>query len=138
VRPAIRSGDSPGVDTSGQIPPFGGPLQYYVNLPNLSACSNGHIGISRGKTPFGGNVILLFARERAEMFGGVAGVYVVMGSWYTRPYTWLTQTDLGWRVALDRGHYFWIGSTGYYLTNFAEKTRQCGLGTADFTFRFGR
>lgn len=135
VRPAIRPGDSP---TGEQIPSFGGPLQFYANLPNLSAWSNGHIGVSRGKTPFGGDIILPFARGRAEMFGGVAGVYVLMGTRITRPYTWLTQTKFGCRVALDPEHHVWLGATGYYLTNFAEKTRQRALGSADLTIRFGR
>jgi hypothetical protein len=138
VRPAIRSGDSPSVDTNGQLPSFGGPLQFYANLPNLSAWSNGYIGVSRGKTPFGGDIILPFWRGRAEMFGGVAGVYVLMGTRITRPYTWLTQTKLGWRVALDPEHHVWLGATGYYLTNFAEKTRQWASGSADLTIRFGR
>jgi hypothetical protein len=136
VQPAIQLRDSPAANTSGQIPNFGGVLQYFANLPDVSLWRTS--AQSMNKAPFGGEAVLPLARERAELFGGIGGVYSTTGTPYTRPYTWLTQTKLGGRVALDPGGHFWLGTTAYYQTNFAEKTRQWVTKTADFAIRFGR
>lgn len=136
VRPATRLGDFPAVNTSGQIPNFGGVLQGFANVRNVSLWRSPDQSINRA--PFGGEVVLPLARDRVELFGGIGGVYSTMGTPYTRPYTWLTQTKLGGRVALDPAGHFWLGTTVYYHTNFAEKTRQWVMGTADFAIRFGR
>ena len=134
IQPPTRLGDFPAVNTSGQIPHFGGVLQDFANLHNVSLWR----APDQNKAPFGGEVVLPLAHDRVEWFGGVAGVYSVFGTPYSRPYTWLTQTKVGGRVALDPGGHFWLGTTTYYHTNFAEKTRQWVLGTADFGIRFGR
>lgn len=70
--------------------------------------------------------------------GGIGGIFVPYESWYSKPNSWLTQTSLGARIALDPGHHFWLGATSYYLTDFADKTRQWGYGAADLTVRFGK
>jgi len=57
---------------------------------------------------------------------------------YSKPNSWLAQTSLGARIALDPGHHVWLGGTAYYLTDFADKTRQWSYGSADLTIRFGR
>jgi hypothetical protein len=79
------------------------------------------------------------ARGRVELFGRIGGVYVSFPfqSPYARLNSWVTQAKLGARVALDQEHRFWIGTTTHYQTNFADKTRQWGYGSADFTIRFG-
>jgi hypothetical protein len=135
VQPATRFGDFPAVNTSGQIPNFGGVLQGFANLRDVSVWRTRP---ENDKAPFGGEVVLPLARERVELFGGTGGVYSTMGTPYTRPYTWLTQTKLGGRVALDPAGHFWLGTTAYHQTNFGEKTRQWVTGTADFAIRFGR
>jgi hypothetical protein len=124
------------VNTSGQIPDVGGSLQWFANLRNVTLWQPPAESIN--KAPFGGEVVLPLAGDRTELFGGVGGVYSIMGTQYTRPYTWLTQTKLGARVALDPGGHFWVGTTAYYYTNFAEKTRQWVTRSADLTFRFGK
>jgi hypothetical protein len=131
VIPAPHEGGGPPVDTSGAIANFGGALQAFAIVTSTTEV--------RGvKSPFGGNVIFPLGRGRVELFGGVGGVYVPTASRYAMQDTWLTQTKLGVRVALDPDHHFWLGTTAYYLTNFAEKTQQWGYGSADLTFRFGR
>jgi hypothetical protein len=136
VPPTTPVGDFPGANTSGQIPNVGGPLQFYANLRNVTLWQSP--AASMNKTPFGGEFRLQLLRDRAELFGGIAGVYSIMGTQYTRPYTWLTQAKLGGSVALDPAGHFWVGTTTYYLTNFAEKTRQWVTRSADFTIRFGK
>jgi hypothetical protein len=131
VVPTASPDKVPTVDTSGQIANFGGALQSFAIVTNTSE-------VRGTKSPFGGDVTLPLARGRVELFGGIGGVYVPLGSPYTMPNAWLTQIKLGGRVALDPEHHFWLGTTAYYLTNFAEKTRQWGYGSADLTVRFGR
>lgn len=128
--PQVRSDESSPAYTNGQIPYFGGALQNYLNVTGVDRMHNNIL-------PFGANGVLPILRGRVELFGGIGGVHVSFQSPYTRPNSWLTQTSLGARVALDKEHHFWLGTTGYYLTNFADKTRQWGYGTADFTVRFG-
>lgn len=114
-----------------RIPYFGGPLQTYLNLtPGIVA--------DQAKLPFGANVTVPVAGGRAEIYGGAGGAFIPYRSVYTRQDTWFTQTRAGIRVALDPDRHVWLGGTAYYLTNFAEKKRQWGLGTADLTVRFGK
>ncbi len=134
VQPATRFGDFPAVNTSGQIPNFGGALQSFANLHSLSLWRPP----DQNKAPFGCEAVMPFAGDRVELFGGIGAVYSIMGTPYTRPYTWFGQTKLGGRVALDPGGHFWLGTTAYYHTNFAEKTRQWVTRSADFSIRFGR
>jgi len=136
VPPTTPVGDFPGANTSGQIPNVGGSLQWFANLRNVSLWQSPAQSID--KTPFAGEFVLQFVRDRAELFGGIGGVYSIMGTQYTRPYTWLTQTKLGTRVALDPAGHFWVGTTTYYYTNFAERTRQWVTRSADLTIRFGK
>jgi hypothetical protein len=117
---------------TGQAHDSGGSLESYSTLVNPTLWN----GV---KLPFGGNVVFPMARGRVELFGGIGGVYVSFPfqSPYARLNSWVTQAKFGTRVALDREHRFWIGATTHYQTNFADKTRQWGYGSADFTIRFG-
>jgi hypothetical protein len=124
-----QTNDSP-IDTNGQSADFGGALQYYSIFGNQY--TNAY-----AKSMFGANIALYLARDRVELFGGTGGVFVPEATSYTRPDSWLTQAKFGARVALDKGHHLWLGTTAYYLTNFAEKTRQWGYASGDLTVEFG-
>jgi hypothetical protein len=130
VKPAVAPGD-PLVDTTGQIPEFGGLLQAYGNTNHLNQQDT-------TKQPFGGEVTLPLA-NRWELFSGFAGTYVQFGSPNAVPNTWLTQAKTGARVAVDPERHVWVGVTSYYQTNFAgEKTRTHITKAADLTFRWGK
>ena len=116
---------------NGQIPDYGGPLQNYLNTETTHPLHD----VIR---PFGASGIFSGARRRLELFGDIGGVYVPFRSVYTMPNAWLTQAGMGARVALDQGHRFWVGGTASYLADFADKKRQSGSLSADFTFRSGR
>jgi hypothetical protein len=122
---------SPEGYTRGQIPYFGGPLQYYLNTGITYTLRNIIL-------PFGGSGILSLAHGRVEVFGSAGGTFVPIRSALPMPNAWLTQVNLGVRVALDQGRHFWIGGTAGYSADFADKNRQWGSGSADFTFQFGR
>jgi len=124
-----QTNDSP-IDTNGQSADFGGALQYYSIFGNQYTNPN-------AKPMFGANIALFLAKDRVELFGGTGGVFVPEATSYTRPDSWLTQAKFGARVALDKGHHLWLGTTAYYLTNFAEKTRQWGYASGDLTVEFG-
>jgi hypothetical protein len=114
--------------TAGQIPDYGGPIQNYLNY----SASFPMIGVI---TPFGGNGVATFAHGRGEIFGNIAGIYVPLQSSWTRPNAWFTQATFGVRYALDPGRHLWVGATGRYTADFADKTRQHGLWSADLTYR---
>ncbi len=114
--------------TAGQIPDYGGPIQNYLNY-SASFPMNNVIN------PFGGSGIATFAHGRGEVFGNIAGIYVPFQSSWTRPNAWFTQATFGVRYALDPGRHLWVGATGRYTADFADKTRQHGLWSADLTYR---
>lgn len=117
-----------------QIQYFGGALQNYLNVSYPDSIQ-GMYGIA---APFGATAVLPLARGRAEIFGGAAGVFVPFATPYSRPNSWLTQASAGVRMHLDPGYHLWLGTTAYYLTDFAGKKRQWAYATADLTVRFGR
>jgi hypothetical protein len=116
---------------ASQIPDFGGTLQSYANMTAATV-------VDSTKLPFGGAVTLALGHDRVEMFGGAGAVYVPFSTPYSAPNTWLSQTKVGVRVALDQERHFWVGATTYLLTNFGEKTKNRSYGSADFSVRFGK
>ena len=109
---------------------FGGVLQYEATVTNANPLNN-------NPRPFGADVTLPVAGGRAEVFGGNGAVFVPFGSPYAIRNSWLMQTKTGLRVAIDADRRFWLGTTGYLLTNFGRKTKQRGYGAADLTIRLG-
>ena len=114
--------------TAGQLPDYGGPIQNYLNYSRAFPL---HDLIA----PFGGSGVATLFHGRVEIFGNATGIYVPFQSSYTRPNAWFTQAILGARVALDTGHHLWVGGTARYTADFADKTRQHGLWSADLTYR---
>ncbi len=123
-------GTAPAVP-NGQILYAGGPLQSYLNIEQSYPLYD----VVRS---FGATGVFTADRRRIELFGGMGGVYVPFRSSYTMPNAWLTQVSAGARIALDPGQHLWLGGTASWLTDFADKNRQWGSLSADFTFRTGR
>jgi hypothetical protein len=116
---------------AGQIPDYGGPIQNYLNVAS-------GLSMQEIRPPFGGSGIATFAHRRLEILGNLSGIFVpFQSSWTqsTRPNAWFTQATFGARFALDPGHHIWAGVTGRYTADFADKTRQHGLWSADLTYR---
>jgi hypothetical protein len=116
--------------SEGQIQYFGGPLQSYLSAYLSDPSRDTHL-------PFGANAVLPIANDRVEFFGGIGGVYTYFQSSYAHPDSWLTQTTVGSRMAVDPGRHVWIGVSGHYMASFADSPKQRAYGTADLTYRFG-
>jgi hypothetical protein len=114
----------------GQVPNYGGAIQFYLNMGRINTLHDVF-------PPFGGSFLRPIAHGRVELFGGAAGIYVPFASVLTRQNSWLTQASVGARVSLDTSRRFWIGTTSWYLVDFADQKRQRAFQSADFTFRFG-
>ena len=114
-----------------QIRYYGGPLQTYLNLAGLDVARETHL-------PFGATAVLPIDRWRMELFGGMGGAYATFHTPYATTNSWMVQTSMGARAALDQGRHVWIGTTATYITDFADKKRQWATGTADLTLRFGK
>jgi hypothetical protein len=120
--PAAVEVDGKATETpNGQILYTGGPLQQYLNLEAMHPLYD----VMRS---FGATGVTTLARGRAEIFGGMGGLFVPYRTPYTMPNSWLTQISLGARVPLDQRQHFWLGGTAPYLTNFADKNRQWAPG----------
>lgn len=124
------STDAPASERNGQIPFYGGPVQTYFN-------SQINYILHDVIAPFGGRVTVPLAHGRVELLASTGGIFVPLATPYSRQNSWVTQTTIGARVALDQGHHFWIGGSARHITNVADKTRQWGLLTGDFTFQSG-
>ena len=116
---------------NGQIRFYGGPLQTYLNLAGLDIARETHL-------PFGATAVFPIQRWRLELFGGIGGAYAIFHTPYAMTNSWMVQTTIGARTALDQGRHVWIGTTASYITDFADKKRQWVTGTADLTLRFGK
>ena len=123
--------DSPPLESEGQIQYSGGPLQSYLNASLSDPARDSHL-------PFGANFVLPMANDRAELFGGIGGVYAFFQSPYANPNSWLTQTTAGARLAVDPGRHVWLGVSARYLASFTDSiNKQRAYGSADLTYRFG-
>jgi hypothetical protein len=127
----VQDHNTPSDALNGQLPYYGGPIQYFVNTQATSVLRDVIL-------PFGASASLPLAHGRIELLGSAGGLYVPIATAYSRPNAWLTQATFGARFALDPAHHFWVGGSARYLTDFADKKRQSGLLTADFTFQSGR
>lgn len=107
-----------------------------------SGCTTGCVHVS-GRSQvtlltYGFKGILPLAADRVELFAGVGGAY----GWNSRLGGSLNsaygQASAGARVAMDRDHRFWLGTTLRGLTNFGPPGRQAWLPwTFDLGIRFG-
>lgn len=107
-----------------------------------SGCTTGCVQVS-GRSQvtlltYGFKGILPLAADRLELFAGVGGAY----GWNSRFGGYLNsaygQASVGARVAVDRDHRFWLGTTLRGFTNFGPPGRQAWLPwTFDLGFRFG-
>jgi hypothetical protein len=129
ILPSISFAGSP----KTQIHYVGGALQSYLNVNSGDLTGRMYDIVA----PFGATAVVPVVRGRAEVYGGAAGVFVPFASPYSRQNSWLTQASIGFRLRLDPGYHFWLGTTAHYLTDFADKKRQWAYGTADLTIRFG-
>jgi hypothetical protein len=125
-----QNGAPPSVSSRGQIQYYGGPLQDYLN-------TEGGNPLHDIIPSFGASGIIAIG-PRVQLLGSAGGILVPFRTSYTMPNAWLTQASLGVRLSLDQGHHFSVGGTARYITDFADKTRQWGLWSADFTFHSGR
>lgn len=116
---------------NGQVHTFGGILQNYANFVNHGIIDGAHL-------PWGGNFSTPIAGGRVEIVGSVGGIFVPYQAPAARKNSWLTEVNLGARVALDPDHRVWLGAGAYYLTNFAEKTLQRAYGAASLTVQLGK
>jgi len=114
-----------------QIRFYGGPLQTYLNLAGLDTARETHL-------PFGATSVLPINRWRLELSGGIGGAYATFHTPYAMTNSWMVQTSVGARAALDPGRHVWLGATTSYITDFADNKRQWVTGTADLTLRFGK
>ena len=122
--------DSP-ASANGRVAYYGGPLQNYLNLAILDRTRD-------FITPFGASGMKPILGGRVELFSAVGGVYAPFRTLNAKPNTWLAQASAGARVALDSGHHVWLGTTGRYLVDFADKKKQRAYGTADLSLQFGQ
>ena len=86
--------------------------------------------------PFGFRGILPVSGGRVELFAGLGGAYA-WHSGYSYENAWLLQTSAGGRVALDKQHHFWLGTSGRFFNNFGPNRQQWLSWTADLGLRFG-
>jgi hypothetical protein len=113
----------------------------YYNY-TASGCTTGCVHVS-GRSQvtlltYGFKGILPLAADRLELFAGVGGAY----GWNSRLGGFLNsaygQASVGTRVAVDRAHRFWLGTTLRGFTNFGPPGRQASLPwTFDLGIRFG-
>jgi hypothetical protein len=116
------------------LPVFSG-----VNL--ISICSSGCVFFSQSArtmvnlVPFGAKVVLPLASDRFELFAGGGGAYAFHSDGGYRN-AMLAQGNLGGRVAIDRGHRFWLGTTGRFFSNVGNSRQEWLSWSADFGIRF--
>jgi hypothetical protein len=81
--------------------------------------------------------ILPLANNRLELFAGVGGAYAWNSEFSGRLNGSLAQASLGGRLALDRGHRFWLGTTLRGSSNFGSGRQAWVPLTIDLGIRFG-
>jgi hypothetical protein len=137
--------ESLGYGPAPLMPGFDLSPSYTSALFNLSGwecplCARGPLNRPQGTTPpFGANVTWTLRDGRVELFTGAGGIE----AW--RPTSnfifndaWLTQVQLGGRVAIDHNKRLWFGGTGRYLYNLGPGPKHWDTFGGDATFKFGR
>jgi hypothetical protein len=127
---------------------------YFADLFNphgleCPRCVLGPVARSRFTLPpFGATANLRFHDDRLELFAGFSGIeawkpdgtFEPRGrSLWTNSYgdAWLTQTQAGVRLALDRNQRVSLGATGRYLYNFGSGPQQWSTFSGDIMFKLG-
>jgi hypothetical protein len=85
---------------------------------------------------YGFKGILPLAKNRLELFAGFGGAYAWNSEYSGSLNAALGQASLGGRLALDRGHHFWLGTTLRGYTNLDHQT--WAPLTINLGIRFGR
>lgn len=91
--------------------------------------------------PFGANVTWKLRDGRVELFTGAGGIEAWRPtSTFMMNDAWLTQVQVGGRVAIDHSQRLWFGGTGRYLYNLGPGPGPKHWNTfgGDATFRFGQ
>ncbi len=81
--------------------------------------------------------ILPLANDRLELFAGVGGAYAWNSEFGGQLNSAFAQASLGGRLALDRGHRFWLGTTLRGFSSFGPGRQAWVPLTFDFGMRFG-
>ena len=81
--------------------------------------------------------ILPLANDRLELFAGLGGAYGWNSEFSSHLNSAFAQASLGGRLAVDRGHRFWLGTTLRGLTNFGSGRQAWVPLTFDLGIRFG-
>jgi hypothetical protein len=87
--------------------------------------------------PFGFKGILPVARDRVEFFGGFGGAYAWNSDYGQYRDALLAQASIGGRLAIDRGHRFWLGTSLRGYSNFGAGKQVWTPLTLDLGIRFG-
>jgi hypothetical protein len=127
---------------------------YFAALFNLQGlecprCVLGPVTGSRFTLPpFGAIATLKLHDDRIEVFAGFSGIeawkpdgtFEPRGrSLWTNSYgdAWLTQTQAGVRLALDRNQSVSVGATGRHLSNFGSGPQQWNTFSGDIMLKLG-
>ena len=86
---------------------------------------------------YGFKGILPLVNDRLELFAGVGGAYAWNTEFGGQLNGAFAQASLGGRLAVDRGHRFWLGTTLRGFSNFGPGRQAWVPLTFDFGIRFG-
>ena len=81
--------------------------------------------------------IFPLAGNRLELFAGIGGAYGWNSEFSGSLNSAFAQASLGGRLAIDRGHRFWLGTTLRGFTSFGPGRQAWVPLTFDFGIRFG-
>lgn len=106
--------------------------------PGCTACVVPVSGRSRVTLlTYGFRGILPLAKDRLELFAGVGGAYAWNSEFSGQLNSAFAQANLGGRLALDRGHRFWLGTTLRGFSSFGPGRQAWVPLTFDLGIRFG-
>ncbi len=112
-------------------------------IPNYTNFSEYGTSVSRERVTLlsiGARGVLPLANGRVELFAGPGATHIwssqaELTKGYQAP-AWLLELDGGGRIAIDRGHRFWIGPTVRFSRDGGRPTEEWASLTGDFAFRF--
>ena len=111
-----------------------------TSLISTATCSSGCTIVQSSRTmvnltPFGVKLVLPLASDRFELFAGGGGAYAFHSDGTYRDAI-LAQGTVGGRVAMDKGHRFWLGTSGRFFSNPGHGRQEWLSWSADFGIRF--
>lgn len=110
-----------------------------MSLTSTATCSNGCTLVQSSRTmvnltPFGAKLVLPLASDRVELFAGGGGAYAFHSDGTYRDAI-LAQGNVGGRFAMDKGHRFWLGTSGRFFSNPGHGRQEWLSWSADFEIR---